>query len=58
MGITGIEILGWSREEAKRQVTDGVRKALKRIFQKSEMEGITTDAAACRIAEDHLTAAA
>jgi len=57
MGITGIEVLGWSREEAKRQVTGGVRKALKRIFQLSEMEGITTDAAAFRIAEEHLTAA-
>jgi leucine dehydrogenase len=54
MGITGMELDGWSAAEARDQVTTSVRRALQRIFQCSEEEGITTYAAACRIAEANL----
>ncbi|UCG25597.1 MAG: Glu/Leu/Phe/Val dehydrogenase [Chloroflexota bacterium] len=54
MAITGIELQGWSEGEAKKRVSESVREALFRIFQLSKDEGITTDAAAFRIAEDNL----
>jgi glutamate dehydrogenase/leucine dehydrogenase len=54
MGITGIELEGWTAAEARDQVTASVRQALQRIFHCSEEEGITTHAAACRIAEANL----
>jgi glutamate dehydrogenase/leucine dehydrogenase len=56
MAITGIEALGWSQEEAERKVVESVRAALQRIFDMAEAENITTDMAACRIAEERLSA--
>lgn len=55
MGVTGIEILGWSRAEAEENVVESVRRALQRIFEMAEEEGITTDESARRIAEEHLS---
>lgn len=54
MGITGIELHGWSPEEADEQVASSVRTALERIFKMAAAEDITTDQAAHRIAEKHL----
>jgi leucine dehydrogenase len=54
MGITGMELLGWTREEAGAKVDNSVRSALQRIFHISETEGITTEEAARRIAEERL----
>lgn len=54
LAIPGIEIQGWSQPEAEKRVSESVREALFRIFRLSQVEGITTDAAACRIAEDNL----
>jgi leucine dehydrogenase len=56
MAIPGIESLGWSQAEAEKQVVESVRGALLRIFELAAEEGITTDAAARRIAEEHLSA--
>lgn len=53
MAITGIEAMGWSRVEADERVRS-VRGTLRHIFQVAEAEGITTDAAARRIAESRL----
>jgi leucine dehydrogenase len=58
MAIPGIELDGWSAAEARRQVSSSVRDALQRIFLCAEEEGVTTDEAACRIAEAHLRAGA
>lgn len=55
MGITGMEALGWTRDEAERQVADGVRDALRRILELADADGISTEAAARRIAEKHLS---
>ena len=54
MAIPGIEILGWSQAEAEEKVVESVRYALQRIFEMAEAEGITTDEAAHRIAEEHM----
>jgi len=54
MAIPGIEILGWSQAEANEKVANSVRYALQRTLETAEVEGITTDAAARRIAEKHL----
>lgn len=55
MAIPGIETLGWSQVEAEEKVVKSVRCALQRIFEMAEAEGITTDEAARRIAEEHLS---
>jgi leucine dehydrogenase len=57
MAIPGIEIQGWSHQEANRRVAESVRYALTRIFEIAKAERITTDEAARRIAEEHLSAA-
>lgn len=55
MAIPGIETLGWSQAEAEHKLVKSVRYALLRIFEMAEAEGITTDEAARRIAEEHLS---
>jgi len=54
IGIPGIEALGWTRERAEKEVTGSIRSALMRILDMSESEGITTDLAAHRLAEERL----
>jgi leucine dehydrogenase len=54
MGLTGIELEGWTAAEARGRVSASVRRALQSIFHCSEEEGITTHDAACRIAEANL----
>jgi leucine dehydrogenase len=56
MAITGIEALGWSRSEADEQVVSRIRTALRKVFELSAGEGITTEAAARRLAEERLAA--
>lgn len=55
MAIIGMENLGWSPDRARREVVESVRRALKRVFDLAEKEGISTEAAAVRIAEERLT---
>jgi leucine dehydrogenase len=55
MAIPGIETLGWSQAEAEEKVVKSVRYALERIFEMAESENITTDDAAHRLAEAHLS---
>jgi leucine dehydrogenase len=57
MGLPGIETQGWSMAEAKEKVAESVRDALSRIFNIAQAEGITTDEAAHRLAEQHLSKA-
>jgi leucine dehydrogenase len=54
IGIPGIEALGWSRERAEKEVTGSIQRALRRIFEMSDSEGITTDVAARRLADERL----
>jgi leucine dehydrogenase len=56
IGIPGIEALGWSKERAEKEVTGSIQEALRRMFQMSDYEGITTDVAARRLAEERLQA--
>jgi glutamate dehydrogenase/leucine dehydrogenase len=55
IAITGIEALGWPREKAEREV-DAIADSLSRILDLADSEGITTDAAARRIADRRLGA--
>lgn len=57
IGIPGIEALGWSKDRAEKEVTGSIQRALRRIFQMSDSDGITTDVAARRLAEERLAAA-
>jgi glutamate dehydrogenase/leucine dehydrogenase len=51
----GTEARGWTRERAEDEVTATVGRALERVFRLATKEGITTDAAARRIAEERLS---
>jgi leucine dehydrogenase len=50
MAITGIEAMGWRREDAEARVIDTVTSALHEVFARAEAEDITTVEAARRIA--------
>ena len=52
-----VEVLGWEPEHALRKV-DEIYDTILRIFQSAETEGITTNQAADRLAEDRLRSAA
>ncbi len=54
MAMPGIEALGWTPQHATATVREYVGRTLREIFVMSAAEGITTDAAARRIAEAHL----
>jgi glutamate dehydrogenase/leucine dehydrogenase len=56
IGIPGIEALGWSKERAEKEVTGSIQRALRRILEISDSEGVTTDVAARRLAEEKLRA--
>ena len=53
IGITGQESLGWPEEKARREVL-GIGATLARVYDLAEAAGITTDAAARRIADERL----
>lgn len=55
MAIPGIEDLGWSHAEADEKVVESVHYTLHRIFEMAKAESITTDEAARRIAEEHMS---
>jgi leucine dehydrogenase len=55
MAIMGMETKGWTRARAEREVTEGVRVALRKVFDLAAVESMTTEAAARRIAEKRLS---
>ncbi len=56
MGITGIEALGWTREQAEARVAAAVTETLREVFALSREQGISTDRAARRIIERRMVA--
>jgi leucine dehydrogenase len=56
--LLGTETQGWTQEQAEKEVVEGVRRALGRVFELAAAEGITTEAAARCIAEERLSAEA
>jgi leucine dehydrogenase len=56
VAITGMEALGWTREEAEREVRR-IGDRLRRVFALARRLGVSTDAAARRIAGERLAAA-
>jgi leucine dehydrogenase len=55
---TGIETFGWTHTQAETQVAQNIQLALRRVFQTAAAEGVTTAAAARRLADERLQAAA
>jgi len=51
-----MEMYGWTQEQTEKEVTEGVRRALRQIFDLAAKEGITSEAAAIRVAEEKLSA--
>lgn len=57
MAVPGIELMGWTPDRAREEVAGYVERTLGRVFDVAGEEGITTDEAAARIADQHLAAA-
>jgi leucine dehydrogenase len=57
MAVPGIEALGWSQADAEKQVIESVQTGLRNVFDLAAAEGISTEAAARRIAEERLRGA-
>lgn len=55
MAIMGIETQGRSHDKAENEVIETVQRSLRDVFDLAASEGITTDAAAHRIAEGRLS---
>lgn len=55
MAGLGLEAQGWTRERAEQEVVESVRRAMRQVFELAAAEDITTEAAARRIAEEHLS---
>jgi len=53
--LLGLETLDWTQERAEKEVAESVRRALRQVFELAASEGITTEAAARRIAEKRLS---
>jgi len=54
IAIPGMELSGWTREEAEKNVIDSIQGALRQVFELAEQESITTEAAARLLAERRL----
>lgn len=54
MAITGMEALGWTEAEATERVTRSAEQAVRRILELSDRQGISTEEAARRLAEERL----
>ncbi|MCA9739695.1 MAG: phenylalanine dehydrogenase, partial [Gemmatimonadetes bacterium] len=54
MAITGMEALGWTEAEATERVTRSAEQAVRRILELSDREGVSTEEAARRLAEERL----
>jgi glutamate dehydrogenase/leucine dehydrogenase len=57
LGLIGMEQFAWTAEQAEREVIGSIRHTLKQVLNLAEAEGISTEAAARRIAEEHLSTA-
>ena len=56
MAILGMETQGWARDQAEKEVVENVQRVLRQVFELAATEGITTETAAARIAEERLSA--
>ncbi len=55
MSIIGMELEGWSEEEAFEQVSNTVDRTLRQVYKLATTEGIDTHTAALQIAQQRLT---
>jgi leucine dehydrogenase len=54
MFLTYLGTKGWTREKAEQEMTQSIPRALKQVFYRAAVEGISTEAAGRRIAEARL----
>jgi leucine dehydrogenase len=55
MFLIGMETQDWTRELMENEVTEGIQNVLQQIFELATTKGITTEAAARRVAEKRLS---
>ena len=53
--LLGLETLDWTRERVKEEIVETVRRVLRQVFELAAAQGITTEAAASRIAQERLS---
>jgi len=58
MTFIAVETTDWSSQRAGCEVVEGIQRGLRQIFATAEAEGIATEAAARRVAEEPLQAGA
>jgi leucine dehydrogenase len=54
VAVSGMESRGWTPEEARRRIEEGIAGGLRGVFGMAEEEGVTTAEAALRIARQRL----
>jgi len=54
IGVLGMELQGWTRDKADSEVVDNIRRNLGQIFESAAAAGVTTDAAARKLADSRL----
>jgi leucine dehydrogenase len=54
IAIIGMETKGWSRKQAEEEVVKTIKDNLSQVFELAETEGLDTDEAARRLAEQRL----
>lgn len=54
--VLGVETQGWSEERSATEVVESIRRGLGQVLELAVREGITTDAAARRLADERLCA--
>ncbi len=57
MAMPGIESLGWTEEQARKELVEYVDRTLRRVFAEAEAGGVSTDQAARSMAAERLKAA-
>jgi leucine dehydrogenase len=53
--LLGLETMRWTQERVKEEIVETVRRVLRQVFELAAAQGITTEAAANRIARERLS---
>jgi leucine dehydrogenase len=54
VAITGMEALGWTRDEASARVIGAIEDALRETFDLADAQGVSTDSAARQLVQERL----
>lgn len=58
IAIVGLELRGWTRDQAEVEIVDRIRRNLRQLFESAASRGISTEAASRKMVEERLQAGA